>query len=451
MKVLTDAWLLAQKDLRVYIRDRSALCLGFLVPIALVTVFGWIMTYAFGGSSGMPKVVLWYVDEDGTSRSRAFVESLRSSEMLNLRPKPNDPAIDAAGLRSKITDGDAHHGIIIPKGYGTAENEDAEIKMIRDPGREMEGRMIQIAIMQSTFQTGSATAWKKPVRKLLQERGISEEEAGQLDRAMDNMQSTIRSFFPEEPSNIEEAPSRMEAVEPLDLRTINPIDFVSNLVAMETEDIKPPTRSKQVTYQQAQSVAGMSVMMLLFGLTGAGAVLIAEKESGTLKRLFGLPVARESVLLGKFLFLFVIGLAQLFVMFIYGELVFRVGLFRDPLTLIVIVVTWTATACSFGMLIATFSKSAKQADGLATIMILTMAALGGCWFPLQMMTLPPVMDIATKSMMTYWAMEGMQGMLWNNLGLADWKIQFAVAIQWIWTFVLSGLSVYYFRKNYCAG
>jgi ABC-2 type transport system permease protein len=132
-------------------------------------------------------------------------------------------------------------------------------------------------------------------------------------------------------------------------------------------------------------------------------------------------------------------------------MLFRVGLFRDPVALVAIMVTWTAAACSFGMFIATFSKSAKQADGLATILILTMAALGGCWFPLQMMTLPLLMDIATKSMMTYWAMEGMQGMLWNNLSVMDGKIQFALGIQWLWTIVLSGLSIYFFRKNYCSG
>lgn len=453
MKLLSDAWLLTQKDLRVYVRDRSALCLGFLVPIALVTVFGWIMTYAFGGSSGMPKVTLWVVDEDDSPRSRAMVASLRSSEMIKLRPKPDEKGIDAAKLRAMVTDGDAHHGIVLPKGYGAGDTSDVEIKMIRDPGRDMEDRMIQIALMQSSFTAGSGTAWKKSMKKLFQDRGMSSEQAGRLDSAMENMQSTIQSYFDEESSKDTEKLKTASDAEPQrqTKAASNPMDFMTNMVALDTEDIKPPTRSKQVTYQQAQSVAGMSVMMLLFGLTGAGSVLIAEREFGTLKRLFGLPIARESVLLGKFLFLFVIGLAQLIVMFIYGELMFHVGLFRDPVALAAIVVTWTATACSFGMFIATFSKSAKQADGLATILILSMAALGGCWFPLQMMTLPLPMDIATKSMMTYWAMEGMQGMLWNNLGLMDWKIQFALGVQWLWAITLSGLSVYFFRKNYCAG
>ncbi|MEQ1830409.1 MAG: ABC transporter permease, partial [Pirellula sp.] len=307
MKLLLDAWLLAQKDLRVYIRDRSALCLGFLVPIALVTVFGWIMAYAFGGSSGIPKITLWVVDEDDTPRSRELVASLRSSEMLVLRPRQNDKLIDATKLRAMVTDGDAHHGIVIPKGYGADDASDVDIKMIRDPGRDMEDRMIQIALMQSTFTAGSGTGWKKSVKKMLQERGLSKQQAERLDFAMENMQSTIQSYFDEEASKGKEETSGESGAEPR-LQTNaagSPMDFMTNLVSLDTEDIKPPTRSKQVTYQQAQSVAGMSVMMLLFGLTGAGVVLIAERETGTLKRLFSLPIARESVLLGKFLFVFV--------------------------------------------------------------------------------------------------------------------------------------------------
>ncbi len=69
------------------------------------------------------------------------------------------------------------------------------------------------------------------------------------------------------------------------------------------------------------------------------------------------------------------------VLMIYGELMFKVGLFRDPVTLVVLILTWVATAGSFGMAIATLSRTAKQGDGLATIIILVMAALGGCWFP----------------------------------------------------------------------
>lgn len=477
MKLITDAWVLACKDLRVYVRDRTALVLGFLVPIALVTVFGWIMTYAFGGSSGMPKVTLWIADEDQSERSQKMIDSLRSSEMIKLLPRNGEKAIDAVALRTKIADGDAHHGIIIPKGFGsqTPNSPPVDLKMLRDPGREMEDRMIQIALLQSMFTGDDSLAWSNSLRRLFKKQGMSESNLAALDTAMSGMQRSISDFIsqsnsdadatnsvdsnPAKPATDTNPSKRTESRSESDTsqkttasqRPVDPMKFMGEMLALENEDITPPKRPKQVTYQQAQSISGMTVMMLMFGLTGAGALLLAEKEMGTLRRLFTLPVARESVLLGKYMFISTIGVAQMVVLFVYGEFMFHVGMFRDPLTLILLIVTWVAAAGSFGMFIATFSRSAKQADSLATILILVMAALGGCWFPLQMMDLPLPMEILTKSMMTYWAMTGFQSMLWNNLSFADSRIWTAVAIQWVWAIGLAGLAVHFFRKNFCRG
>jgi ABC-2 type transport system permease protein len=465
MKLISDAWLLARKDLRVYRRDTAALCLGFLVPMALVTVFGWIMTFAFGGSSAMPAVELWVVDEDQSEASQRLVDALKKSESLKVRPRPNAPDATREKVKQLIADGAAHHAIIIPKGYSKTDhktepisepsetiddNSLGQLLLLRDPGRSMEEQLIQIALMQSAFASGDNDLWMTSLRKLFREQGMGPQSLSALDSAMEQMQATISQFIEknEEPND----PSkRTQSSEP-ETQSESPVDmmaFMGGFLSVEKEDIQPPARPKQVTYQRAQSVSGMTVMMLLFGLSGAGAILLAEREMGTLKRLFGLPIARESVLLGKLMFVSIVGLSQMVVLFVFGELMFRVGMFRDPLTLAVLVITWVLAASGFGLLITTFSRSAKQADGVSTISILTMAALGGCWFPLQTMNLPLPMEMICKSMMTYWAMDGLQSMLWNGLSIFHSKVALAVGIQWIWIVSMGTLSVMFFRKNYC--
>ncbi len=52
-------------------------------------------------------------------------------------------------------------------------------------------------------------------------------------------------------------------------------------------------------------------------------------------------------------------------------------------------------------------------------------------------------------MMTYWAMEGLQSMLWSGLSIFHSKVALAVAIQWVWIVIMGALSVMFFRKNYC--
>lgn len=478
MNTLRCAWLLAKKDLRCYFRDRGAMAVGFLVPIALVTVFGWIMTaISGGGGGGMPQATLYVVDEAATDETRAFVERLRKSNMLKIEPKPTAKPLTRADVEKKVADGDTSHALVIPSGFAiTNTAADApKLIMFRDPGRKMEQQIIQIGLFQSALAESNGTLWWNGLRKSLVEAGLTNEEVAQIQVPANSMTDLIGQFLDSEknkqpessdpkptpdsdaatksPATSAESSNSTASKSDTDNENEDPMagmmSFMLNMVPLDDKPIEPPSRPRRVTYQAAQSVAGMTVMSLLFALTGCASVLLAEREKGTLRRLFAMSIPRESVLFGKLLFAVIIGIIQVSILFVYGELMFKVGLFRDPLTLSVLVLSWVAAASSFGMLIASAARSSTQGDGLAQVVILVMAALGGCWFPLQMMKLPLILDIASKSMMTYWAMSGFQGMLWNQLDLTNSKMQIALAWQWGWALVLMSLAIYFFRRNYC--
>jgi ABC-type multidrug transport system permease subunit len=189
-------------------------------------------------------------------------------------------------------------------------------------------------------------------------------------------------------------------------------------------------------------------MMLMFGLVACSTTLLKEREQGTLRRLLVASAPRASIPLGKFLFTFAVGLLQLLVLFCYGELVFRVGTFRDPVTLVVLSGVWSACATAFGMLIATWAKSQKQVEGLSTLLILVMAALGGCWFPVQMVDLPWYAEVVTKATLTWWAMSGFQGMFWHQQSLSHPGMLAAIGVQVAFTAVAMWLSLRLFRRRF---
>jgi ABC-2 type transport system permease protein len=454
MNTLRCSWLLAKKDLRCYFRDRGALVVGFLVPIALVTVFGWVMTSMSGGPGAMPKPILYVVDEASSESSHAFVDRLKKSTALRVLPKPDAPPLTRQDAEKKVADGDASHAIVIPSGFDLQDRTGSSPSLIlyRDPGMAMEQQLIQIGLFQAAIAQSDGTLWWQGLKKNFLNAGLSEEDVAQVQISVDAMNVQIKeSFAKRDNENESDASTKSETNgEPSDVSDAmgGMMGFMTNMVPLEEKTIEPPYRPQRVTYQAAQSVAGMTVMSLLFALTGCASILLAEREKGTLRRLFAMSIPRQSVLLGKLLFAAIIGIIQVSILFVYGELMFRVGLFRDPLTLCVLALTWVAAATSFGMLIASTARSSAQADGLAQVVILVMAALGGCWFPLQIMQLPAVLDIASKSMMTYWAMSGFQGMLWNQLDLSSSKIQIALGWQWVWAIALMALAMVMFRRNY---
>ncbi|MBI1901471.1 MAG: ABC transporter permease [Planctomycetia bacterium] len=465
MNTVWAALVIAGKDLRAYFRDRTGMALGFLLPIALVTVFGFVMNVAFQGSGGMPKAELWVADEDKTDESRKLIEQLRKMEMLDVQPAADEPPKSGAEVRTRIRDGEAHHALVIEPGYGDAVKAGTlpNLTLVRDPGREMEDRIARIGLTQAILASTEGQLMPATMGKMFRDQGMDEKQVQEIMGAAGVMQRLMSRLFEEEekkdedkggagganPGANQNPPSAAGGAKAAD-EGAN-VDFFQAMAPVASEDIQPPTRPKMLTYFLAQSVCGTIVMMLMFGLTACSSMLLYERESGTMKRLLAAAIPRNSIVLGKFIFAVVMGVIQLTVLLVYGNVLFKLEAFRDLPTLAVISVSWVAAATSFGMLIAAWARTAKQAEGLSTILILVMAALGGCWFPIQTAKLPWYADAATHSMPTYWAMTAYQQLFWQQKSLASPTILTALAVLWVFSFLASGLAMFFFRRRYLAG
>jgi ABC-2 type transport system permease protein len=441
MSLLSTAWMIAKKDLLVYFRDRTSLLLGFLLPIVLITTFGFIMGQASGGDGAMPKVVLWVSDRDQSEASNTFLDSLRESDMLRVRPGKDVVNPDFASIEGKVADGEASHVLVIEEGFAAAmeQSKDGALRLIRDPGRSMEDRMISLGIMQAMYSVRGSDYWSSMMGERFAKAGMPQSQLEQFTMRASQMSGVIEAWAEANEGEIFEAGD------------MDSFGMIGSSSAVKHEDVTPPDRPKRVTYQLAQSVAGVSVMMLMFGLASCGVTLLVERDQGTISRLLSAPISRHSILLGKVMFTLIVGMLQMVVLLIYGEVIFGIGIFRDPTSLLVIALVWTLAATSFGMLIAAFSRTPKQAESLTPLITLTFAALGGCWFPLQMIELPTVVEWMSKSTPTYWAMSAFQGYFWDGLGLSSGKVIFALVVQVLFAAAVMFVASRLFRRNFMRG
>ncbi len=268
MNILSAAWVLAIKDLRGFVRDRSALMLSVLVPIALVTVFGWIMAYAFGGSGGMPKVTLHVVDDAKSDVSERMVSRLEKHEMLRVKrvkvPEGESQQTAAELAEKLVRDGDANHVLILRPASGESSSEVVERSLIRDPGRAMEDRIIQFVLMQVTVQEQGPVVLTDGMERLLAKRGMAAENIQSIRGWMGDIEQTIDRFESESseadalkpPANAEatkeksdervEEKATEEATEDdgeFDLNGV--LEFARELVPLETIDVQPPGESNK--------------------------------------------------------------------------------------------------------------------------------------------------------------------------------------------------------------
>ena len=445
MNTWSAAVVIARKDLSLYRRDRTGLLLGLLLPIVLVAVFGAVMQFAFGGGNSMPKVTVWVTDEDGSDASQRFVAGLRKVSMLSVRPGIKQAEQSAAELRQKVQDGEAHHALIIGKGFGDAlaSNREPELVLVRDPGRQMEARLVGIGLMQAMMAAGDGKSMAWMMGSMMRRNGMSDAGVKRIRAGMEVVQNVIGLFASGSEPELRAAHAPDDAMQDLDMAAM-----FEQLVPVTKEDVSPQDRQKTLGYQLSQSVSGMTVMMLMFGLMACSSMLLVERDQGTLRRLLVSRAPRHALLLGKFLFCFVIGMLQLVVLFAFGEVVFAIDAFRDPITLLALAITWAAAATSFGILISVWAKSTKQAEGLSTLLILVMAALGCCWFPIQTAELPWYGELITRSTLTFWAMEGFQGMFWHQKSWTDPVMLRAMGVQWGFVVLAAGLSFRLWRRRF---
>jgi ABC-2 type transport system permease protein len=455
MSVWRATWLMVGKDLRAYLRDRAGFLLGFMLPIALVTVAGFIAKFAFGGAGGMPRVTLWVSDADQSTASVRFLKALRGVGMLQIRPGEDERALSPTELRRLVRDGEIHHLLVIEAGFATSLTmlQAPKLTMVRDPDRSLEDRVIRVGVLEALvgFLGESLGAG---VRQALRDSGFKDEEIRQFLDAARAVQNSLYPSHDENKSSPEQLHSseltngEAGAEEDRPLTAPDMFGKILQLVPVQNEDITKAGGLRKYPFHYAQAVSGITVMMVMLGLMVCANTLIQERDNGTLSRLMVMAVPRNSIFWGKYVFSALIGLMQLAVFFAYGNFVFKIDAFRDPLTLIVLCLTWTAAANSLGMLVVVWANTARQADMLAYILVLVMAGLGGCWIPTQIMNLPPTAEIVTRCMLTNWAMAGFQGMFWDQLSWTHPKMLTALGVQWAFAIPISTAALVTYRRRY---
>ncbi|MGE5276111.1 MAG: ABC transporter permease [Acidobacteriota bacterium] len=389
-------------------RDRAGFTLAFIVPIVFFSVFALI----FGGPRGATRSIpLAVVDEDRTETSRRFVEALRNEKGLRVETgripegTSTERAYDRASAEEAVRDGSLPLALVIPPGFGAKPIQfgpsggAASLLLLADSADPVAPQIVR-GLLQKVAMTG--------MPDVLAAAGIA-----QMDRWGASLTEEQRARL-------------RDAMEKLRGRTEGGAAATGGagsggLVAVEVKDVLGGSKKSPAS---ALLAAGLGVMFLLFSAAGAGGALIEESESGTLDRILGTRVTMTTLLLGKLLYLSAVAVAQLLVMFVWGQIFFGVELARHlPGFLVMSVVT--AVACSsFGLVLAAASKTRMQLVALSNLLILVMSALGGSMVPRYLLS----ETIQKLGLITLnaWAIDGFLKVFWREEPV--WKLWPQVAV-----------------------
>lgn len=141
----------------------------------------------------------------------------------------------------------------------------------------------------------------------------------------------------------------------------------------------------------AQAVPGTMVMFTMLVLLTAGSVsLIIEREQGLLKRLASTPMSPGAIVLGKWCSRLALGLVQIAFAMVTGRVLFKIDWGTSLPMVLVVLFGWAAFSAGLAIVLANIARTVAQTAGLGVLAAQVLAALGGCWWPIEIT--PPWMQ-----------------------------------------------------------
>ncbi len=398
---------IVRQDLIVFLSRRSNLPGLLITPILMTVLIGLVSGGAFNGSSPQRLDV---IDLDNTPASQQFLAAIRQADPdLTLCPMDNtDSDVCALGTAGSLGENLAL----------TRVSDATSVALLEIPAG-FEASLSALQANTLTFHSASSYGASQNAQQAV-EAALSQVNAAavasQVGLAIvDRLQG--QSLPAGESQQMKAALYRQA----LALEKGNKISIDYTLSGSS----KPLTTGESLQQGLGQSVPGMGSMFVMMTIFGSMAALIVERQQWTLQRLASMPVSRSTLLAGKILARFCIGLLQFVVVLVVGALL-GMNFGKDPLALLLLVIVYTLSITAISFALGSGLKNPAQASGLGLLFTLIMAPLGGAWWPLEIV--PKSMRIIGHISPVAWAMDGFTALTYHGAHLPDVLVPMGVLL-----------------------
>jgi ABC-2 type transport system permease protein len=383
-------------------RDRAALALSFILPIAFFSIFAVI----FGSRRDtIPKITVIVVDDDQSRASQELVKGLEreGSFVIKTRPRSNNkgvqpPEYTAATAETAVKAGDAPVALIIPRGFGENpisfhDNQDRPTIQLLNDSSDMVAWQMVAGLLQKVAMTSMPAVMAEQGSKYADQfvGGFTPEQRKRMDASLEQLRQRENAGGGNGETATRNGPSS------------------GGIIAVKTRAVVGENKNNPMVSFYA---AAIGVMFLLFTASGAAGSLLDEADSGTLERVLSSRVTMTTLLAGKLAFNTLLAFSQLVLMFLWAWAVFKLD-FLDHIPGFVVMGVCTAFAVgAFGMLLASICKTRAQLGALSTLVILIMSSVGGSMFPRFLM--PEAMQKAGLLTINAWAIDGFTKVFWRD-------------------------------------
>ncbi len=357
--MLKDAWFLAVHDLKVMLRQKETLLWTFLMPFVFFYFIGTV-TGGFGSSTPGTDSIAVRVGEDAGFLADELVQRMWDQGFAVHRP---DDDVVEEGAEPPAPFENYARQLEIPAGF---------------TGNVLAGVKQEILFRRN--KPGLATDY----------------DQFRLSRAVYTVLADVLSA-----SNVVTGDG--SALADLEAADVVAIREAPRALVL---DVQQAGTLKRIPTGFEQAVPGTMVMFTLIILLTTGATtLLIERREGLLRRLASAPIRRGAVVLGKWTGKLALAVVQIGFAMLIGRFVFGVDWGPNLAAVCLVLLSYAALIAGLGLLLGNFARSEGQAVGFGVLTGNVFAALGGCWWPIEVTS--PFMQKLALFLPTGWTMDAM--------------------------------------------
>lgn len=360
-------WAALTKEVRIILTDKFDLLFMFLMPLLLVTVVTAVQDSAFQLANNN-KISMLVVNKDQGEQGDRLVTLLRKSGMFGISTNAQ-LSMDEVSVSLKVED--VLTAIFIPENFSEkliAKSRHVSRQVLKDfglydeievgPGKPPEITLYYDPILQKNFTMTISNV---------------------LDAYLAAVENSLMIELLYEDVDAESKPSDVA-----DLISNNRVAI--NMIVAKGDNAPVAINASQ------HNVPAWTIFAMFFMVVSLGANIVKEKESGSFIRLKTMPSSVWWLLSAKMFLYLLVAIIQAALIFTFGAQMFsylslpEIDIPRNWLALSSVVLVSGFSAVSYAMLIGAFAKTQIQANVFGAISVIILAALGGIWVPVFMMS-----------------------------------------------------------------
>ena len=387
------------KDLLELARNRMIFLFLLIMPIVFTLLFGFAFS-GVGKPSQDARLPVGFINQDGGQLSHDLTSLLVDSTVFRL---VEDPKATPADLEKQVADKDLAAALLIPQGYS---------------GAALSGVPLQLTVIVDSSTLSGMT--------------IQNDALAAVNRLLDAVRTAqIVSDVSGDPS-------------------VFASSVTKTLAAWQDPPVRVADTTSTSTKAQSGGTAnpfshtspGMMLQFAIAGLLTAAQVLVNERKSRCLQRLFTTAASRTKILLGHYFAIVLLLLAQFLLLILFGQLILKLDYLRQVGATLLVAMTSALCIGALGLLIGVLAKSEEQAIMFSLIPMFILSALGGAWVPLEI-TGPTFKAIGHLSPVA-WALDGFENILTRGLGFSSVILPAAALVGYAVLFF--SLAAWRFRR-----